>query len=68
VGSNADLTEKITALSESAQDTSAYLQQQDFHQGIMEYTLEKNRYSNILLGLYAFLNIAAVAMVIHLNR
>jgi len=68
VGSNADLTEKVTALSESAEDTSAYLQQQDFHQGIMEYTLEKNRYSNILLGLYAFLNIAAVAMVIHLNR
>jgi hypothetical protein len=34
----------------------------------MEYNSEKNRYSNILLGLYAFLNIAALATVFQLAR
>ena len=67
-GSNTYLTKQIQALSESAENSQKYMQQQDFHKGIMEYNLEKNRYSNILLGLYAFLNIAAVAMVIHMNR
>jgi hypothetical protein len=42
--------------------------ERDFHHGVMEYNAEKNRYSNILLGLYAFLNISAVAMIIQLSR
>ena len=67
-GSNTYLTQQIQSLSASAANSQTYMQQQDFHKGVMEYNLEKNRYSNILLGLYAFLNIAAVAMVIHMNR
>jgi len=67
IGSNADLRNKILSLTESSSGTQKYLQQQDFHKGIMEYTLEKNKYSNILLGLYALLNISAVAAIIHLN-
>jgi hypothetical protein len=39
-----------------------------FRQGIMEYTSEKNRYSNILLGVYAFLNIAIIAVIFNIKE
>jgi hypothetical protein len=39
-----------------------------FRQGIMEYTSEKNRYSNILLGIYAFLNIAVIAVIFNIKE
>ena len=67
-GSNARLTQTITALQESSDTANKYLTEQDFSQQVMEYNSEKNRYSNILLGLYAFLNIAALASVFHLAR
>ena len=67
IGSNSDLSSKITALQVSAKDAQTYLTEREFREGVMEYNSEKNRYSNILLGLYAFLNIAAVAMVIHVS-
>ena len=67
-GSNTDLTNKILALNESAKEAQTYMSERDFHQGVMEYNSEKIRYSNILLGLYAFLNISAVAMIIQLSR
>ena len=67
IGSNTDLINKITVLNDSAVKTQTYLTEQDFHKGVMEYNLEKNRYSNILLSFYAFLNIVAVAVIIKVN-
>ena len=67
-GGNAALTAPITSLQGSADTANKYLTQQDFSKKVMEYNSEKNRYSNILLGLYAFLNIAALATVFHLAR
>lgn len=67
-GSNAKLTQTITALQSSSDTANKYLTEQDFSKQVMEYNSEKNRYSNILLGLYAFLNIAALASVFHLAR
>jgi hypothetical protein len=68
VGSNSELTRSIKALQMSASDSSSYLSQTEFTKSVMEYNSEKNRYSNILLGLYAFLNIAALATVFQLAR
>ena len=67
-GGNAALTETITALQASSDTANKYLSEQDFSKQVMEYNSEKNRYSNVLLGLYAFLNIAALASVFHLAR
>jgi hypothetical protein len=67
IGSNQDLRNKITALNESAMNMQNYLTEKDFHDGVVKYTSEKNRYANILLGFYAFLNIAAVAMIIQMR-
>ena len=67
IGSNQDLRNKITALNDSAMNMQTYLTEKDFHDGVVKYTSEKNRYANILLGFYAFLNIAAVAMVFQLR-
>lgn len=68
VGSNSELTKTIKALQMSNRDATSYLSQTDFMKSVMEYNSEKNRYSNILLGLYAFLNIAALATVFQLAR
>jgi hypothetical protein len=68
LGSNGDLTKKITALNKSSKEAETYLTQAEFSKGVMDYNLEKNRNSNILLGLYAFLNITALAMIFQLNR
>jgi len=68
IGSNTKLTQTINSLQTSAKDANKYLIESDFAQEAMNYNSEKNRYSNILLGLYAFLNIAALATVFHLAR
>jgi hypothetical protein len=68
VGSNSELTKSIQALQMSANDANGYLSQTEFTKSVMEYNSEKNRYSNILLGLYAFLNIAVLATVFQLAR
>ena len=68
IGGNEHLTQTIQALKTSADYSLDYITQADFREGIMEYTAEKNRYSNILLGLYAFLNISALAVVFHLLK
>lgn len=67
-GSNEKLTKTINALKLSADNANKYISETDFAQEAMEYNSEKNRYSNILLGLYAFLNIAALATVFQLAR
>lgn len=68
IGSNTELTQTITALQSSANEANTYLSQTEFTKNVMEYNSEKNRYSNVLLGLYAFLNIAALATVFQLAR
>lgn len=65
-GSNAALTKKFSDLQDSYIESDEYLSNKDFSKEVMEYNSEKNRHSNILLGLYAFLNIAALATVFHL--
>lgn len=67
-GGNAALTTTITALQESSAKAGKYMSEADFAKEAMNYNSEKNRYSNILLGLYAFLNIAALATVFQLAR
>ena len=67
MGSNKDLVNRITALNESTVQAQKYLSELDFHQGVMEYNSEKNRYGNMLLALYAFLNIEAVAAILQIN-
>jgi len=67
-GNTDDLTKKIMALNDSADSVNSYLSEKDFHHAAMEYSDSKNRYSTVLLGLYAFLNIAAVAMIVHVSR
>ena len=66
-GSNTALTTKFTELQDSYIKSDKYLTEKDFSKEVMEYNSEKNRHSNILLGLYAFLNIAALAAVFHLS-
>ena len=64
-GSTTAVTNALTALQLSAEDTKDYLSEADYRQGVMEYASEKNRYSNILLGVYAFLNLSALAVVVY---
>jgi hypothetical protein len=68
LGSNRDLVDKITILNDSAASVQKYITERDFRQGVMDYNLEKNRYANILLGLYAFLNILAVAVIVQIKQ
>jgi hypothetical protein len=68
IGSNANVVAATQALSSSAESAEKYLSDAEFRKGIMDYTSEKNRYSNILLGFYAFLNIAALAAIFQLAR
>jgi hypothetical protein len=68
VGSNTRLTTTISSLNSSALKANKLLSQMDYSKGVVEYTEEKNRYANVLLGLYTFLNISALAMVIHLYK
>jgi hypothetical protein len=68
MGSNKDLVSKIAILNDSAANVQKYITEKDFRQGVMDYNLEKNRYANILLGLYAFLNILAVAVIVQIKQ
>jgi hypothetical protein len=67
-GSNSNLQNTIVQLQASADDATDYLAEKDFQKAAMEYNSEKNRYANIMLSLYAFLNIAALATVFQLAR
>jgi hypothetical protein len=67
-GSDAELVKKISLLNESATQVQSYMTDVDFKKSVAEYNLEKNRYSNILLSFYAFLNIVAVAVIIQVSK
>jgi hypothetical protein len=68
IGSTKHLENTINTLKISAEESSKYLSEAQFKQGLMEYTSEKNRHANMLLGLYAFLNISALAIIFHLYK
>ena len=68
IGGNAALANTVTALQTSAKNAKKYMTDTDFAKEVMTYNSEKNRYSNILLGLYAFLNISALAAIFQLAR
>ena len=63
--STASVAAAVVALQASSANASQYLKDEDFRKGVMEYTSEKNRYANILLGLYAFLNLSALAVIVY---
>jgi len=67
-GSDADVEAKIMALNSQAKVVQTSQDQSTFRQGIVEYTSEKNRYSNVLLGIYAFLNIAIIAVIFNIKE
>ena len=66
-GSNADLTKTIKALQDSSKEAKEYMNEAQFRERAVEYTQEKNRHATILLGLYAILNIGALAMIYKLK-
>jgi hypothetical protein len=67
-GSQKDVEKKVNALNASVTNITKLQSEADYRRGIIEYTAEKNRYSNILLGLYAFLNIAAIGIIMNLRQ
>jgi len=68
LGSDMNVQDKVNYLHNQAPHVEDAKDQSHFRQGIMEYTSEKNRYSNILLGIYAFLNIAIVAVIFNIKE
>jgi hypothetical protein len=67
-GSQSEVEGRLVALQASAKDINKLQSEADYRKGIIDYTQEKNRYSNILLGLYAFLNIAAIGIIMNLRE
>ena len=67
-GSTLNLQDKILALNTTTDDTKKYNDQKDFRKQIIEYTEQKNKYANMLLGVYAFLNISALAAIFHISK
>ena len=65
VGSTMAVTKAIITLQDSSAQANKYLKDEDYRKGIMDYTSEKNRYANILLGFYAFLNLSALAVIVY---
>ena len=68
MGSDTDAENKVTILRNQSLNVQAAKDDSVIRQGIMEYTSEKNRYSNILLGIYAFLNIAIIAVIFNIKE
>lgn len=68
LGSDTDAQQKVTSLKTQSTMVLNEKDESAFRQGIMEYTSEKNRYSNILLGIYAFLNIAVIAVIFNIKE
>jgi hypothetical protein len=67
-GSQADVEARVNTLQSSAKNIHKLQSEADFRKGVIEYTEEKNRYSTLLLGFYAFLNIAALGIIMNLRE
>jgi hypothetical protein len=68
LGSDSEAITKVTSLRDQSAGVEESKDASMYRQGIMEYTSEKNRYSNILLGIYAFLNIAIVSVIFSIKE
>lgn len=68
VGTDGQLERTINALKDSNTSTVKYLDEAEFRKQVMEYTAQKNRYATMMLSLYAFLNIAALAAIYQVAR
>jgi hypothetical protein len=68
MGSDTHAENKVTYLMNQSLHVQAAKDDSIIRQGIMEYTSEKNRYSNILLGIYAFLNIAIIGVIFNIKE
>lgn len=68
LGSDSDAEAKVISLKNQFVGVESAKNESMFRQGIVEYTSEKNRYSNILLGIYAFLNIAIIAVIFNIKE
>jgi len=62
-GSDSYIEDKVIALRSDEVDLTQLQDQSKFRQAVMDYTKQKNRYSGLLLGVYTFLNIAAIAII-----
>jgi hypothetical protein len=62
---NSDLNTAIQSLN-SSKIINNDIQKLETSRRAIEYTTEKNRYSNLYLGIYAFLNISALAIILHI--
>lgn len=67
-GSNGELQSTIVALNNSGKEANEYLSDTEYRKGVMQYNEQKNKYSTILLSLYAVLNIAAIAAIFQVSR
>jgi hypothetical protein len=67
-GSDAYAESKVTYLKHQYPTVEQAKDESEIRKGIMDYTSEKNRYSNILLGIYAFLNIAVIGIIFNIRE
>jgi len=67
-GSDAYIENKIVALRSDEVDLTQLQDQSKFREAVMDYTKQKNRYSGLLLGVYTFLNIAAIAVIFSIRE
>jgi hypothetical protein len=63
-----EVQSRLVALKDSSTNIVKLKSEAAYRQGIIEYTNEKNRYANIMLGFYAFLNIAAIGVILNLRE
>jgi hypothetical protein len=62
-GSNRGVEEAVNALRASEQGINSNMSEADFKKEAVRYMKEKNQYGNMLLGLYTFLNLSALAIL-----
>ena len=67
-GSNQELSSALTVFKNNQEENNKYMTEADFRKTAMEYAKQKGEYANVLLGLYAFLNVSALAMIFHIYR
>lgn len=67
-GSNQQLSSALSSFRTNQEENNKYMTEADFRKSAMEYTKQKGEYANVLLGLYAFLNVSALAMIFHIAR
>lgn len=65
--SDSAVRNSIMALQSSSEKLKTMVHESEFRKAALEYNAEKNRYGSMLLGLYAILNLSALAMIYKLR-